>query len=79
MKIIVNSGNIGTPVALELARSAMLKAGVPTWLADLITELNELGRAGYLAPVRTDTETILKRKPITFERFVQDHLAAFKN
>jgi uncharacterized protein YbjT (DUF2867 family) len=61
------------------ASEAMAKAGTPPWLVHLLTELNAAGKAGYLAAVKPDTELILKRKPITFARFIQDHLAAFKS
>jgi uncharacterized protein YbjT (DUF2867 family) len=60
------------------ASDAMRKAGTPPWLVHLLTELNAVGKAGYLAAVKPDTELILKRKPITFAKFIQDHLAAFK-
>lgn len=61
------------------ASDAMAKAGTPSWLVQLHTELNAVGKAGYLAAVKPDTELILKRKPISFSRFIQDHLANFKS
>ena len=61
----------------EQARQAMLGAGTPVWLTNLIVELGMIGRAGYLAAVKPDVENILKRKPITFEEFVRDHLPVF--
>jgi uncharacterized protein YbjT (DUF2867 family) len=60
------------------ASDAMAKAGTPPWLVHLLTELNAVGKAGYLAAVKPDTELILKRKPIKFSQFIQDHLAVFK-
>jgi uncharacterized protein YbjT (DUF2867 family) len=61
------------------ASEAMAKAGTPPWLVHLLTELNAVGKAGYLAAVKPDVEQILKRKPITFAQFIQDHLATFKS
>jgi uncharacterized protein YbjT (DUF2867 family) len=60
------------------ASEAMAKAGTTPWLVHLLTELNAVGKAGYLAEVKPDTELILKRKPIKFAQFIQDHLATFK-
>lgn len=61
------------------ASDAMAKAGTPAWLVHLLTELNAVGKAGYLAAVKPDVELILKRKPISFAQFIQDHLATFKS
>jgi uncharacterized protein YbjT (DUF2867 family) len=61
------------------ASEAMAKAGTPPWLVHLLTELNAVGKAGYLAAVKPDVELILKRKPIRFAQFLQDHLAVFKS
>ena len=60
------------------ASEAMAGAGVPPWLASLLTELTAIGRAGYLAAVLPDTETLLGRKPTTFAAFIQDHLGVFR-
>ena len=65
---------VGTGTAKERS-----KAGTPPWLVHLLTELNAVGKAGYLAAVKPDVELILKRKPIQFARFIQDHLAVFKS
>ena len=43
----------------------------------LPAELFAFGAAGNLAEVKPDTGLILKRKPITFSKFVQDHLRLF--
>jgi uncharacterized protein YbjT (DUF2867 family) len=61
------------------ANEGMAKAGVPPWLANLLTELTAIGRAGHLATVEPDTQRLLGRKPISFAQFIQDHLAAFRN
>ena len=61
------------------AKEAMASNGMPGWLIAMLSELNEFGAAGNLAAVKPDTGFILKRKPITFSQFVQDHLATFKS
>lgn len=63
----------------EQFRAAMVAGGSPRWLTELIVELNGIGRAGYLAAVKPDTELVLGRKPITFERFLRDNLSVFQN
>jgi uncharacterized protein YbjT (DUF2867 family) len=68
---------VSIPVAK--AREAMAGSGLPAWLVEMISELNAFGAAGNLAGVSPDTELILKRKPITFFQFVQDHLTTFKS
>jgi uncharacterized protein YbjT (DUF2867 family) len=60
------------------ASDAMAANGVAAWLVKVLSELNALGKAGYLAEVKQDVEKILKRKPITFSKFIADHLAAFQ-
>jgi uncharacterized protein YbjT (DUF2867 family) len=61
------------------ASEAMAKAGTPPWLVHLLTELNAVGKAGYLAAVQPDAELILQRKPIKFAQFIQDHLSTFNS
>jgi uncharacterized protein YbjT (DUF2867 family) len=61
------------------ATEAMAGSGMPLWLVAMLSELNAFGAAGNLAAVKPDTGLILKRKPIAFSQFVQDHLATFKS
>jgi len=61
------------------ATAAMIASGLPAWLVGLLTELNSIGKAGWLAEVKPDAAQILQRPPITFARFLQDHLATFKS
>ena len=60
------------------ANDGMSKAGMPAWLIKLLSELNAVGKAGYLANVSPDAEKVLGRKPTTFEAFVRDHVAKFQ-
>jgi uncharacterized protein YbjT (DUF2867 family) len=67
---------VGVPEAA--ATDSMTKAGMPAWLVTMLTELNAIGRAGYLASTKTDVEICTKEKPISFEQFVRDHINYFK-
>lgn len=60
------------------ARAAMADGGTPPWLVELLSELNAVAKAGYLAAVSPDVEQVLKRKPISLEQFVRDHLDTFR-
>lgn len=61
------------------ATEAMAGSGMPPWLVAMLAELNAFGAAGHLAAIKPDTGLILKRKPIAFSQFVEDHLAIFKS
>ena len=66
-----------TNVAPDDARRGMLAAGMPAWLIDALLGLAEQFRSGQ-ADVRSDG--VLKatgREPLSLERFVRDHAAAF--
>ncbi len=62
----------------EAARNAMLKAGMPKWNAEAVTELYgafATGRFGYT----TDTvERITGQPPTLFERWARENAAAFQ-
>jgi uncharacterized protein YbjT (DUF2867 family) len=60
------------------ADAAMAANGAPGWFVTLISELNTIGRAGYLAEVTSDVEKILGRMPITFAQFLTEHLQSFR-
>jgi uncharacterized protein YbjT (DUF2867 family) len=61
------------------ADESMAGSGMPAWLVKMLSELNAFGKAGHLATVKPDVENILKRKPISFEQFLQDHIQAFRS
>lgn len=68
-----------TDVPESAARDSMLQGGMPAWLVDLLSELNAVGKAGYLAAVSPDVENVLKRKPITFAQFARDFADSFRS
>ena len=61
------------------AAEAMTAGGMAAWLVAMLSELFAFGAAGNLAAVMPDTGAVLKRKPVTFAQFVQDHLRSFKS
>jgi uncharacterized protein YbjT (DUF2867 family) len=61
------------------AIDGMSKAGMPAWLVKMLTELNAVGKAGYLAQVSPDTEKLLGKRPTTFKDFVRDHISVFES
>ncbi len=66
------------PLSEEAANEGLRKAGVPAALIERWTEFYRKVRQGFCAPVTHDTETILGRPEIRFERYAGDHAAAWK-
>jgi uncharacterized protein YbjT (DUF2867 family) len=64
-------------VSEDDARKAMLGMGMPPWMADGMTELNQIMAKGWLANVEPDLENLLGRKPRTLCHFAQDFRFAF--
>ncbi len=65
-------------VAQEAATSGMRQSGMPEVLVEWLGSLNALVAAGYAAGISPDLQALLGRPAIGFERFVADHLAAWK-
>ncbi len=62
----------------EAARDSMLKAGMPPWNADAVTQLYGVfatGKFGYTTDV---VQRITGRPPITFEQWARENAAAFQ-
>lgn len=58
------------------ARSAMLGAGVPGWMADAMLELHAVDKAGYAAEVNDVVATLTGTPARNFADFAKEHLAA---
>lgn len=74
---------LGRPIEARIiseaaASEAMAQAGTPPWLVTLLTQLNAVGKAGYLAAIQPDSANLLGHPPTTFAQFVADHLAKFR-
>ena len=64
-------------VTEEKARDSMRGQGMPDWFVNALLELLQISRAGDVAKVSPVVEQILKRKPISFDQFLSDHIQDF--
>jgi uncharacterized protein YbjT (DUF2867 family) len=65
-------------VAPEDARKAQLAAGMPPYLADALAELFAERRKGKEAQVSAMAQTLLGRRPTSFDEFAVRHAAIFR-
>jgi uncharacterized protein YbjT (DUF2867 family) len=65
-------------VAPEDARKAQLAAGMPPYLADALAELFAERRRGKEAQVSPMAQTLLGRRPTSFDEFAVRHAAIFR-
>jgi uncharacterized protein YbjT (DUF2867 family) len=65
------------PVPFDVARAAVLEAGAPAWIADMLVEYNRAYAAGWGDYVTRDFPALMKRPARSFADFVRDHAAAF--
>ena len=57
----------------EAARQGMLDAGLPEWLVDDLSILNEIYASGQEAEVSPVVAEVAKKEPITFDQFARDY------
>ncbi len=48
------------------------------WLVDIMMSLHRVIAAGYAAAISPDVQQLLGRAPITFERYVADHVSTWR-
>lgn len=65
-------------VSSETAHKGMLDSGMPEWLAEDITGLNQVFAAGKGSDLSTDVENVTGRKPHSIEDFVNNFIYLFK-
>lgn len=65
------------PGILEF-RGTIIKRGTPKNFANVMTMLYVMTRLGTAEKITDTTESLLKRKPISFREYVEDHNAIFK-
>ena len=65
-------------VSDEQGVAALRGMGMDDWLVDIMMSLNHVIAAGYASGISPDVEQLLGRTPIPFERFVSDHVAAWR-
>ncbi len=64
-------------ISQDDARKSMLEMGMPSWMAEGMTELNQIAARGWLAGIEPDLERLLGRKQRSFRQFAQDYRAVF--
>jgi uncharacterized protein YbjT (DUF2867 family) len=73
---------IGRPVEYvnvkdDVARDAMVRAGIPEWSADGVIELFRVLRDGRVGDVTDDFERLVGRPPRSLDAFLHEHVDAF--
>jgi uncharacterized protein YbjT (DUF2867 family) len=66
------------PVPDDVARDAMVKQGMPEWVADGIVELYRAMREGGTGDVTDDFRRLVGRPPRSLDQFLREHLDAFR-
>lgn len=66
------------PLSEETARKALQSAGFPPERVERLIGFYQFVRAGFCEPVSPDTETVLGRQPISFERFANDYASRWR-
>lgn len=65
-------------VSDEAGIPAMRDAGTDDWLIEVLLSLSRVIAAGYAAGISADVAQLLGHAPIGFDRFVADHLGAWR-
>jgi uncharacterized protein YbjT (DUF2867 family) len=66
------------PISEDIARSGLIKGGVPNDLIERWTEFYRKVRKGLCSPVSTDIELVLDRSPILFDQYANDNAASWR-
>lgn len=67
------------PISEETAAHIMESLGIPSWMVKGMMELYALQREGKNSVVNTTVETLVNRKPVSFEEFVYRNTNLFKD
>jgi uncharacterized protein YbjT (DUF2867 family) len=62
----------------EEAKQQMLSSKMPEWLVNAVMELNDVGKAGKVAEVRSTVEEVTGIPPRTFRQFAEEDKAIFQ-
>ncbi len=62
----------------DAAIASMREGGLDAWSIETVMSLNRVIAAGHPAAVSPDVEKLLGRAPHTFEQFVADHVASWR-
>ena len=61
------------PIPEEAAVEGMRQAGMPDALVEMMSSLNQIIAAGWVAETSPDINSILGREPISFKQFAADY------
>ncbi|MEM9760450.1 MAG: SDR family oxidoreductase [Pseudomonadota bacterium] len=67
-----------TPITAADAEAGFLQAGMSEWFSKALAEIQALFATGAYAEVLPNTEHLLGRRPISFRRFAEDHVDAWR-
>jgi uncharacterized protein YbjT (DUF2867 family) len=67
-----------TDLPREQYTQALASMGMPPWLAAAVTDLDRLAISGEAARLSHDVERTARKRPRPLERFVRDHIEAFR-
>jgi hypothetical protein len=56
----------------------MEAAGMPEWFIARMEELNQAGKAGYMATISQDIEKVTGARATSFRQFAADYADAFR-
>jgi uncharacterized protein YbjT (DUF2867 family) len=62
----------------DAAREAMKKLGMTEWHINVVIELFNISRAGYLSAISSAVEDITGKQPISISQFGRDYVDSFK-
>lgn len=66
------------PISDEAMQQGLSAAGFSQWYANAVVELYRFFRQGGGAPVTPDLEQLIKRKPLTLDNYLQEHIQQFQ-
>jgi uncharacterized protein YbjT (DUF2867 family) len=65
-------------IPTSAASKAMTGFGMPEWLANDLAKLGEVFAAGHGSATTDVVEKVAKKKPVTVDEFLKEHVEAFK-
>lgn len=61
----------------DAARRQMIDSKMPAWMVEAVMELNQIGKAGFVAEVRPTVKDVTGREPISFRQFAEENRRVF--
>jgi uncharacterized protein YbjT (DUF2867 family) len=66
------------PVTENIARETLMQAGIPIDLIERWTDFYRKVRQGLCSPISPDVESVLRRSPISFDKYANDYAASWR-